>query len=184
MSSTGAPQGFFKGQMDEARIWNVARSQAAISDTMGGALFAPQANLIGRWGLDDGAGTTAANSAGVPNGTLASTCAAWPSQYGSRAARAIVTGTRARQRRAAPVGHDRRRRPRHLRRGDARRSGRRASRSRPGSSAKPRARQSAPARAASTADASRWSPRAAARPRASNVDFNYFLGINTAGATP
>ena len=62
--------GFFKGQIDEARIWNVARSQSAIADTMDEPLFAPQANLVGRWGLDEGAGTTAVNSAGIPNGSL------------------------------------------------------------------------------------------------------------------
>jgi hypothetical protein len=70
MTSGGVAQGFFKGQIDEARIWNVARSQAAIADTMDEPLFAPQANLIGRWGLDDGAGTAAVNSAGIPNGSL------------------------------------------------------------------------------------------------------------------
>ena len=73
MSSTGVAQGFFKGLIDEARIWNTARVQSAIVDTMDEALFAPQPNLVGRWGLDDGVGTVAANSAGLPNGTLAST---------------------------------------------------------------------------------------------------------------
>ena len=66
-------RGFFKGRIDEARIWSVARSQADIQATMGQALFAPQANLLGRWGLDDGTVTTAVNSAspGTANGTLA-----------------------------------------------------------------------------------------------------------------
>jgi hypothetical protein len=61
MTSTGAAAGFFKGSIDEARIWNVARSQAAIVDTMDEPVAAA-ANLIGRWALDDGSGTTAANS--------------------------------------------------------------------------------------------------------------------------
>ena len=73
MTSTGAVAGFFRGQIDEARIWNVARSQADIQGTMTQPLFAAQPNLIGRWGLDEGTGTTAVNSAGAPNGTLAST---------------------------------------------------------------------------------------------------------------
>ena len=70
MTSTGAAAGFFRGQIDEARIWNVARSQAAIVNTMDEPVLAAT-NLIGRWGLDEGSGTTAANSAGLPNGTLA-----------------------------------------------------------------------------------------------------------------
>jgi len=63
--------------MDEARIWNVARSQAAIQSTRGVPLPSA-ANLVGRWGLDDGAGTVAVNSAGAPNGTLVSTSPATP----------------------------------------------------------------------------------------------------------
>ena len=54
--------------MDEVHL-NTARNQAAIQSTMGGPLPIA-ANLIGRWGLDEGTGTTATNSAGLPNGTL------------------------------------------------------------------------------------------------------------------
>ena len=69
MTSTGVAAGFFKGSIDEARIWNVARSQAAIVETMDEPVTAA-ANLIGRWALDDGSGTTAANTAGGPTGSL------------------------------------------------------------------------------------------------------------------
>ena len=70
MDTGGVAAGFFRGRIDEARIWNVARTQADIQATMDEALFAAQPNLVGRWGLDEGAGTIAADSAGATNGTL------------------------------------------------------------------------------------------------------------------
>ncbi len=69
--ATGAAQGFFKGQIDEARIWNVVRTQAEIKDTMDEPLLIAPGGLLGRWGLDDGTGTVAAGSMGTINGTLA-----------------------------------------------------------------------------------------------------------------
>ena len=71
MTSAGAREGAFKGQMDEVRIWNVARSQAEIQTAMSGPMTVLPAGLIGRWGLDDGTGTVALNSVlGRPNGSL------------------------------------------------------------------------------------------------------------------
>src|SRR5207237_8412250 len=71
MTSTVVAVGFFQGMMHDVRILNVASSQAAIQWTMGGPITTPVANLIGRWGLDDGTGTTALNSIpGQPNGSL------------------------------------------------------------------------------------------------------------------
>ena len=70
MDTGGVAAGFFRGRIDEARIWNVARTQADIQTTMDEALFAAQPNLVGRWGLDEGAGTIAADTAGATNGTL------------------------------------------------------------------------------------------------------------------
>ena len=70
MTSTGTAAGFFAGVIDEARIWNVVRSQAEIQASMRQELTSGT-GLIGRWGLNDGSGTTAANSiGGSPNGTL------------------------------------------------------------------------------------------------------------------
>jgi VCBS repeat-containing protein len=92
-SDPGTPQGFFKGRMHEARIWNVARNQADIRNTMGEAMFAAQPGLIGRWGLDEGSGTTVTNSAGVPNGTVGPAAAppAW-SAGGSNFESGLVPG--------------------------------------------------------------------------------------------
>ena len=70
MTSIGAASGYFAGIIDEARIWNVARDQAAIQASMNSEL-ASGTGLVGRWGLNDGSGTTASNSiAGSPNGAL------------------------------------------------------------------------------------------------------------------
>src|SRR3989442_9064064 len=72
-NSTGVAAGFFKGQLDEARIWNVARTQSEIQTNMGVSVTAG-AGLLGRWGLDEGTGLIATNSvvtSPLTNGTLA-----------------------------------------------------------------------------------------------------------------
>ena len=72
MTSTGAAAGFFQGVVDEARIWNVARSQAQIQAAKDTDIAAPQTGLIGHWGLNEGAGAIANNTFGTAdvNGTL------------------------------------------------------------------------------------------------------------------
>ena len=70
MTSTGTPAGFFKGQIDEARVWNVVRTQDEIKEAMGGPLLVGLGGLAGRWGLDEGTGTIANNSVGAVHGTL------------------------------------------------------------------------------------------------------------------
>ena len=70
MSSTGERAGHFAGVVDEARVWNVARSQADITGTKN-LEVASSTGLIGRWGLNDGTGTVAANSVtSSPGGTV------------------------------------------------------------------------------------------------------------------
>ncbi|MFN8587245.1 MAG: LamG-like jellyroll fold domain-containing protein [Candidatus Eisenbacteria bacterium] len=70
MTSTGAAAGFFAGALDEPRVWNVARTQAELQGALTGDLAAGS-GLLGRWGLNEGAGTSAANSVGgAPAGTL------------------------------------------------------------------------------------------------------------------
>ena len=76
MTSTGSAAGFFHGVLDEARVWNVARNAAAIQAAMTGPL-ASASGLIGRWGLDEGSGSTTADSSGRGNtGTIQNT-AVW-----------------------------------------------------------------------------------------------------------
>src|SRR5207253_735157 len=69
--TSGQTAGFFNGVLDEARIWNYARSPQQIS--RGRMLEIPSATpgLLGRWGLNEGAGSTAGDSsAGHVNGVV------------------------------------------------------------------------------------------------------------------
>jgi fibronectin type 3 domain-containing protein len=80
LTSTGAPAGFFQGQLDEARIWNYARTGVQIRGSRDSEIGSAP-GLVVRFGLNEGAGTTADNSAGSPDGTLVNG-PAWVSGYG------------------------------------------------------------------------------------------------------
>ena len=68
--------GAFQGVLDEPRVWNVARSGAAIQAAMTGPLTSAP-GLIGRWSVDEGSGSTVADSSGGGNtGTIQNT-AVW-----------------------------------------------------------------------------------------------------------
>ena len=70
LNSAGAPGGFFKGVLDEVRIWDYARTGAQIASTKDVEVFSAS-GLLGRWGLNEGAGTIANDSSGTAeNGTL------------------------------------------------------------------------------------------------------------------
>ena len=63
------PEGFFQGQMDEVRIWNVARTPAQIAAAY--QLEIPNATgLLGRYSMNEGLGTAVGDSSGTAqNGT-------------------------------------------------------------------------------------------------------------------
>ncbi len=70
LNSSGTPAGAFNGVLDEARIWNSARSEAQIQAAMTGPVTSSP-GLVARWSMDEGAGSTIASSAGTTiNGTL------------------------------------------------------------------------------------------------------------------
>ncbi len=69
MTSTGVAAGFFQGVLDEARVWNVARSGAQIQSTMTSEIASPTPGLLGRWGMNEGSGTVVGDSAGSTTGT-------------------------------------------------------------------------------------------------------------------
>lgn len=57
--------GYFSGKIDEARVWNVARTQGEILATINSEVTSAT-GLLGRWGMEEGTGTKIAS----PNGTL------------------------------------------------------------------------------------------------------------------
>ncbi|HET9251679.1 MAG TPA: LamG-like jellyroll fold domain-containing protein [Candidatus Eisenbacteria bacterium] len=78
ITSTGTAQGFFVGALDEARVWNSARSQAQIQGTANARIDTPTPGLVARWGLDEGSGTAVNGSAGTSvNGSITGAAFAW-----------------------------------------------------------------------------------------------------------
>ncbi len=74
LTTAGAAAGFFAGAVDEVRIWSVARSQAQIQADKNNEISVPTAGLIGRWGLNEGIGSSLADSGGanITGATVAS----------------------------------------------------------------------------------------------------------------
>ena len=73
LGTTGQQSGFFAGSIDEARIWNLARTQAEIQSTISSEVTSGT-GLIGRWGMSEGIGTTIADyTPPAVNGTLMGT---------------------------------------------------------------------------------------------------------------
>ena len=60
-TSNGTAAGFFQGQVDEVRIWNVARTGTQIAQTRFDEVTSGT-GLLGRYGMNEGSGTNVANS--------------------------------------------------------------------------------------------------------------------------
>ena len=61
---------YTEGEMDEARIWNEARTQKEIRTNMAKGLNGSESNLVGYWNFNSGSGKQATNLAGSNNGDL------------------------------------------------------------------------------------------------------------------
>ncbi len=71
MKSTGTASGFFNGRIDEARIWNSAKTISEIQNNINTQITTTQTGLVGRWGMNDKCGTTAAGIGTTTiNGTI------------------------------------------------------------------------------------------------------------------
>lgn len=81
LDSSGTAAGFFQGCIDEVRVWNYARAGADILANTDVKIISGVAGLLGRYGLDAVAGTTASGitaTGTAPNGTLSgSTLPQW-----------------------------------------------------------------------------------------------------------
>ena len=64
LATTGVAAGFFSGSVDEVRIWNAARTAAQIAAAKDTEITGAQTGLLGRWGLNEASGSTAADSSG------------------------------------------------------------------------------------------------------------------------
>jgi hypothetical protein len=70
MNSNGTPSGYFQGDLDEPRVWSVARTQAQIQASMDSEILAGS-GLVARWGLNEATAALAGSSVvGGPIGFL------------------------------------------------------------------------------------------------------------------
>ena len=78
LTSAGAAAGFFAGTLDEARIWNYARTPAQIAASVNREIPAGS-GLLGRWGLNECCGRVTDSTGHNVNGTLFGTGWTWVS---------------------------------------------------------------------------------------------------------
>jgi Concanavalin A-like lectin/glucanases superfamily/Calcineurin-like phosphoesterase len=79
LDSTGTPDGYFNGTLDEVRLWNYARPATQIIDGMRQQMASTN-GLIARWSLNDGSGTKITDATGRNlNGTLRGSGSLWTS---------------------------------------------------------------------------------------------------------
>ncbi len=82
LNSTGVPEGYFEGALDEVRIWNYALPAGQIQDGMRKQIPATATanafGLVACWGLNEGFGTQIVNLVSQgPNGTMRGVNWAW-----------------------------------------------------------------------------------------------------------
>lgn len=56
---------YFRGRIDEVRIWNHPRTQTEIANSWNRSLAGPQSGLVAYWRFDDGSGQVASDSSGL-----------------------------------------------------------------------------------------------------------------------
>jgi len=75
----GGPTGhaFWRGKIDDVRIWNRVRAPEEIAANYRSQFTTPQTGLVANWKADDGTGTTAVDSAGAAQNAVLKGSAAW-----------------------------------------------------------------------------------------------------------
>ena len=95
---------YWNGVMDDVQVWDYARSEAQIQADMARVLTGNEAGLVGYWRLDEGAGTTAADSGpGANHAALGGGVATNMPQWVSRALNVTTKVTETRLRISFPA---------------------------------------------------------------------------------
>ena len=93
LRSNGAPGNTarFQGVLDEARVWDHARTSTEILASKNLELTSGTGGLVARWGMDEGSGATVGDSiATAANGTITGTGYAWVAPAGNAAPVAVA----------------------------------------------------------------------------------------------
>lgn len=97
----------YKGQFDEVRIWNYARSQTEIQGDLDHSLVGDEPGLIAYYRFDEATGTTVNNSAGASHtATLLNGAQRVPSGAGVNEIQALAGGVRSFTMKAFDVNND------------------------------------------------------------------------------
>jgi hypothetical protein len=71
LGRNGTTGHYWRGKLDDVRIWNVVRTASQVSAAFEAELTSAPAGLVGGWKLNEGSGPLAADSAGTAqNATL------------------------------------------------------------------------------------------------------------------
>lgn len=76
----GTSGAFFKGKLDDVRIWNVVRTATQIQASRIAELGSGQTGLVGNWKFNEGAGTSAADSGGTAQNASLQGSAGWSTE--------------------------------------------------------------------------------------------------------
>lgn len=71
-ADAGSPAFYFRGSIDEVRLWNIARTQNGIRSDLNDTLAGNKPGLIGYWPMDEGTGQIIEDLSGVNDGRLGS----------------------------------------------------------------------------------------------------------------
>jgi CSLREA domain-containing protein len=74
---SGAGGNYWRGRLDDLRLWNVVRTTSEIQANFHTELNGSPAGLVGNWHFDEGTGPTAADSAGTPQNATMQGGATW-----------------------------------------------------------------------------------------------------------
>ena len=79
----GTDGDYFRGKLDDVRVWNLVRSSVEIQANYQAQLGSTPSGLIGNWRFDEGSGSTATDSAGTPENAVLLGGTTWSTDRGN-----------------------------------------------------------------------------------------------------